>query len=196
MRHRPDTLVCQTESMQSNLLILTKLLHLVPGRLRRQIEELWRLWQFENARRTNPTINRYALLLKAVETGNLLEIRELVCSGLNVNYRLDIHSRCDDGASVLFGAVLYANLEVIRTLLELGADPNLQSIEPALTIYADTPLDVAIQARLLLDWEKYDAVVKLLIEYGAKGYDVSPEREAVIRQEALNWQKTQRKQRK
>lgn len=92
-------------------------------------------------------MSQYGLLLKAVETGNVQQIRVLASSGLDINYRLNINSQCDDGASVLFSAVLHANVEVIRTLLELDADPNFQAVEPALSVYADTPLHVAIQAR-------------------------------------------------
>ena len=132
--------------------------------------------------------NQYNLLLKAVETESVQQIRELASSGLDINYRLNIHSRCDDGASVLFSAVLRGNVEVIRTLLDLGADPNFQAVEPALSIYADSPLDVAIQARNLMDWEKFDPVVHLLIDYGASGYTIEPEKETLIRQRSLDWQ--------
>lgn len=133
-------------------------------------------------------MNQYDLLLKAVETSNVQQIHELANSGLDINHRLDIHSLCDDGASVLFSAVLHANVEVIRTLLELGADPNFRAVEPALTVYADTPLEVVLQARYLMDWEKYNPIVQLLIDYGASGHTIEPEKEALIRQRALDWQ--------
>ena len=119
-------------------------------------------------------MSQYELLLKAVQTSDVHQIRELVSSGLDINHRFNIPNSCDDGASVLFGAVLYANLEVIRTLLELGANPNFRAVEPALSVYADTPLDVAIQARLVMDWEKYNPVVQLLIDYGATGRNSKP----------------------
>lgn len=101
------------------------------------------------------------LLYKAVKTSNVQQIRELAATGR------DINAPCDNGASVLFVAILIANVEVIRTLLELGADPNFQAVEPALSVYADTPLDVAMQARLVMDWEKYNPIVQILIDYGA-----------------------------
>ncbi|MBS1956080.1 MAG: hypothetical protein JST89_17990 [Cyanobacteria bacterium SZAS-4] len=138
-------------------------------------------------------MNLYDLLLKAVETCNVQQIRNLVTSGLDINYRLDIQSRCDDGASVLFSATLHANEEVIRTLLELGADPNFTAVEPALSIYADTPLDVAIQARNLMDWEKYNPIVHLLIDHGASGYKIEPEKKTLIRQRALDWQQKRKR---
>jgi Ankyrin repeat len=133
-------------------------------------------------------MNQYELLLKAVEEGNVEQIRALASSGLDINCRLNINSRCDDGASILFSAVLQANVEVIRALLALGADPNFQASEPALSIYADTPLDVALQARNLMNWEKFDPIVHLLIDSGARGYNIEPEKETLIRQRVLEWQ--------
>ena len=142
---------------------------------------MYRLWGSDKIRSTR-AMNQYGLLLKGVESSDLQQIRELVTSGL------DINNPCDDGASVLFSAVLYANVEVIRTLLELGADPNFQAVEPGLSVYADTPLDVAIQARCVMDWEKYNPIVHLLIDYGATGYVLEPGQEALSRQRALDWQ--------
>ena len=101
------------------------------------------------------------LLYQAVETSDVQQIRKLATSGS------DINTPCDNGATVLFLAVLKANIEVIRTLLELGADPNFQAAEPALSVYADTPLELALQARVVMDWEKYNPIVQLLIDNGA-----------------------------
>jgi len=133
-------------------------------------------------------MNQYDLLLKAVEMSDVRQIRELASGGLDINHRLDINSQCDDGASVLFSAVLHGNVEVVRALLELGANPNFEATEPALSIYADTPLNVAIQARNLMDWEKFDPIVHLLIKHGASGYSIEPDKESVIRQKSLDWQ--------
>lgn len=140
-----------------------------------------RLWGSDKILR-NQTMNQYDLLLKAVETSDVQQIRELATSGLDMN------NPCDDGASVLFSAILIANVEVIRTLLELGADPNFRAVEPALTVYADTPLDVALQARVVMDWEKYNPIVHVLIDYGAIGPTFESGQEALIRQRALDWQ--------
>jgi hypothetical protein len=53
-------------------------------------------------------------------------------------------------------------------MLEHGADPNLQADEPAATIYTERPLDLALQARFLMNWDKYDPIVKLLERFGAR----------------------------
>ncbi len=55
-------------------------------------------------------------------------------------------------------------------------------------MYADTPLEVVLQARYLMDWEKYNTIVQLLIDYGASDHTIEPEKEALIRQRALDWQ--------
>jgi hypothetical protein len=128
------------------------------------------------------TLHPHDLLLEAVIRSDVQRIRDLANSGININ------SRCDDGASVLFNAVLSAKVEVIRTLLELGADPNFKAVEPALTVKAETPLDLALQARNLVNWDKYNPVVLLLIDYGATGYEIKPAKEALMHERALDWQ--------
>lgn len=49
-----------------------------------------------------------------------------------------INARADDGATALFSAMPYANVEIVRTLLSNGADPNLADQ------YGRTPLKMAI----------------------------------------------------
>jgi hypothetical protein len=44
---------------------------------------------------------------------------------------------------------------------------NQVAHEPAATSYAEKPLNPAGQARFLLDWDKYDPIVKLLEAFGA-----------------------------
>lgn len=127
-------------------------------------------------------IYAYEFLLEAVIASDVQRIRDLANSGFDINIR------CADGASVLFNAVLIANVEVVRTLLELGADPNFQAVEPALTLRAETPLELALQSRHLVNWQKYNPVVLLLIEYGASGYAITPEKEALLHERALDWQ--------
>jgi hypothetical protein len=79
---------------------------------------------------------------------------------------LTLNSRCDQGTSALFGAILYANPIIIRLMLEHGPDPNLLAAEPAASIYTEKAVDLARQARFLMDWEKFHPIVKLLEEYG------------------------------
>src|SRR5262245_24916782 len=79
----------------------------------------------------------------------------------------DLNDRCDEGCSVIYGAILEANVAIVRLLLEKGADPNLEAYEPAAIIYAEHPLDLAKQCRFLLDWDRYNPIVALLKEFGA-----------------------------
>ena len=85
----------------------------------------------------------------------------LIEKGIDLNYR------CDQGASALFGAILQGNVSIIKLLLEHGADPNLVADEPTAIIYTEKPLDLAREARFLMDWDKYHPIVKLLEAYGA-----------------------------
>ena len=56
-------------------------------------------------------------------------------------------------------------------MLEQGANPNFLAEEPAASIYTEKPLELAMQARFLMDWDKYHPIVKLLEEYGATDAD-------------------------
>jgi len=49
-------------------------------------------------------------------------------------------------------------------------------------------VDLALQARVVMDWEKYNPIVHVLIDYGAIGPTFESEEEALIRQRALDWQ--------
>ena len=101
-------------------------------------------------------VNLHEQLMAAIAEDNVDEVERLVQSGLNLN------ARCDQGASALYGAILCGNVSVIRLMLEHGADPNLLADEPAAFTYTEKPLDLAMQARFLMDWDKYHPIVKLL----------------------------------
>jgi ankyrin repeat protein len=100
-------------------------------------------------------------LLVAVLAGDGDEVRPLIAKGG------DINTRCDQGASVLFGACLAGDVEMVRLLLDLGADPNLEAEEPASVFYAPKALDMVMQAQFLMDWSKYTPVFELLLSRGA-----------------------------
>ena len=106
-------------------------------------------------------IDVYEQLMRAVVEDNVEEVQRLIENGI------DLNSRCDQGASALSGAILHGNLSIIRLMLEHSADPNLLADEPAATIYCEKPLDLALQARFLMDWDKYHRIVKLLESFGA-----------------------------
>lgn len=106
-------------------------------------------------------IDVYEQFITAVVDNDVREVSHLIEKGIDLNYR------CDQGASALFGAILQGNVSIIRLMLEHGADPNLVADEPAATIYTEKPLDLARQARFLMDWDKYHPIVKLLEAFGA-----------------------------
>lgn len=127
----------------------------------------------------------YEQLMTAVVADNTNEVRRLIAMGIDLNHR------CDQGASVLFGAILHGNPLVVRLFLEHGADPNLIADEPAASIYTDKPLALARQARFLMDWDKYAPIVGLLAEFGAtdsEGRVESTEDLLAVETRARAWQ--------
>src|SRR5262249_52839088 len=107
----------------------------------------------------------YEQLMKAIVEENPDEVQRLIVPGVDLNHR------CDQGASVLFGEFLCGNLSIVSSLLENGANPNLIAAEPAATIYTEKPLELARQARFLLDWDKFSPIVNLLVQFGATDSD-------------------------
>ena len=124
-------------------------------------------------------------LMIAIVEEKLDELQRLIQSGL------DLNARCDQGASALYGAILHGNTSIIRMMLEHGADPNFIADEPAASIYTEKPLELAMQARFLMDWDKYHPIVKLLEEFGATDSDGCVESSTdlnVSEQRAKEWQ--------
>src|SRR5215207_4371323 len=129
--------------------------------------------------------NLHEQLITATVEDNVGEVQRLIQSGL------DLNARCDQGASALYGAILQGNTSIIQLMLEHGADPNLIADEPAASIYTEKPLELAMQARFLMDWDKYHPIVKLLEEFGAKdsGGCVESSDDLKVREErAKEWQ--------
>jgi hypothetical protein len=124
-------------------------------------------------------------LITAIVKDNVGEVSRLIQDGLDLNVR------CDQGASALFVAILQGNITILQLMLEHGADPNLVADEPAATIYAEKPLELAMQSRFLLDWEIYHPIVKLLEQYRATDSDgcvESGDKLEVRKRRAKEWQ--------
>lgn len=84
----------------------------------------------------------------------------------------------DQGVTPIFWAVLEGHVPLVRAMLDAGADPNRRAEEPDDFMYAaPTPLDLAMQARFLVNWDKYQPIVELLLARGAKCLDGSGELE-------------------
>ena len=104
-------------------------------------------------------------LLAAIANGQIEKAKSLTRTGI------DLNAPCDHGASVLFPAILSGDVSLVRLMLEQGADPNFVAEEPGATIYAEKPLELAKQARFLLDREKYQPIAELLNQFGATGIE-------------------------
>ena len=99
----------------------------------------------------------------AIQSEDVADVKQFISDEYNLN-ALNEH-----GAPVLYFAVARGNLEIIRLLLENGADVNFAPDEEfAATAYGETALDIAQQMRVLMNWDKYQPVVKLLLKFGAK----------------------------
>ena len=105
--------------------------------------------------------NLHEQLLTAIAESNVGEAKRLVQGGIDLNVP------CDQGASALYAAILSGDVSLVRMMLEHGANPNFLADEPAASIYTEKPLDLAMQARFLMDWDKYHPIVKLLEKFGA-----------------------------
>ena len=104
----------------------------------------------------------YEELLDAIADKDLTRASELVRSGL------DLDVPCDEGASALYPAILTGDVSLVRLMLEFGSNPNFIAHEPAASIYTEKPLELAKQARFLIDWDTYNPIVSILEEFGAK----------------------------
>ena len=79
---------------------------------------------------------------------------------------LNRHS--EDGGTVLMHAIISGDIQAVSTLLSAGADPNLEAIGDASDYLASTPLSLALQARHLMDYDRYNPIVDCLIRAGAE----------------------------
>ena len=69
---------------------------------------------------TNPALQHELLI--AIESQDLLRVRQSIAAGSDVN----LPTRSPDGDTPLIRAVVAGNLEILKALLELGADVNLR----------------------------------------------------------------------
>ncbi|HEX6715741.1 MAG TPA: ankyrin repeat domain-containing protein [Pyrinomonadaceae bacterium] len=102
-------------------------------------------------------------LLAAIDKDDLKTATQILATGIDLN----VPCAELDGAPALFFAILKGNYTIVQLLLEHGADPNYRADEPVASLYTAKPLDLARQARMLMDWEKYHVIVKLLEQFGA-----------------------------
>jgi ankyrin repeat protein len=84
-----------------------------------------------------------------------------------IEHGVPLETRNEEGATALFLAVMAADAACVEILLAAGADPNAVAEEPAATIYAELPLNLANQARFYMNDERYARIIELLKSYGA-----------------------------
>ncbi len=92
-------------------------------------------------------------LLEAARKSDAAKVKDLLAKGANVN------AKSPYGATPLFFACDRGSVEVVKVLLEHGADVNVQD-----TFYRATPLAWALN-------KGKPEIIKLLVEGGAKGLD-------------------------
>jgi len=80
---------------------------------------------------TREGMQQYFKLKKAIQKGDQKQIRELVAKGVSIN------GVPDDTPAPLFVAVYSGNVDLVKMMLELGADPRV-------TFYGETPLQSAL----------------------------------------------------
>ncbi len=110
---------------------------------------------------TEKTMESFDKFVLAIEQNNIFEIERIILDGFALN------EPDEDGAPVLYAAIMHGNLEIVRLLLERGADSNFVAEEPAATVYDEKPLSLAQGLRFIMNWEKYHPIAKLLVEFGA-----------------------------
>lgn len=131
-------------------------------------------------------------LLAAIDNDDVRQASQLIATGIDLN----VPCAELDGAPALFLAILKGNLAMVQLLLEHGANPNHWADEPAATIYTAKPLDLAREARLLMDWDKYHAIVELLEKFGASDENGEVDSSDCLNQtkvEAKEWQSQKQK---
>ena len=114
---------------------------------------------------------RHDQLLSAIDQDDVKTASEILPDGI------DLNQPCAelDGAPALFLAILKGN----AAMVQLAA------------IYTAKPLNLARQAHLLMDWEKYHAIVEILERFGGTDEDGHIDSSDLIettKAEAKRWQ--------
>ncbi len=94
-------------------------------------------------------------LFQAIEEGDAKKVKELVANGVDVN-EMDRY-----WATVLIRAIENNKLEIVKILLEAGADPNKQNQSSG-----EMPLDYAIEKVRYLN--KDSGIIEELLKHGAR----------------------------
>jgi len=134
------------------------------------------------SRPVSPAISR---VLQGISGGDLTALNAAIRECQAIDERLP------DGESALFHAVLSGRIELVEAMLVGGADPNFRAMEPAEDSLAPTPLELAQQARFLMDWERYHPIAVLLQMHAARdreGLTDTPKLLKAMKARARSWQ--------
>lgn len=108
-----------------------------------------------------PALTKSDQLQEAARKGDAAAVKKLLDEGVDVNTKFRY------GATALFYACDHGHLEVVKVLLDKGADPTIKD-----TFYGFTPLMLAVNPAQKRKPE-HTEIAKLLIAKGAPGKDVA-----------------------
>ena len=100
-------------------------------------------------------------LLETMIEGHSDDLLSFLDTGGDAN-TLDPRWNC----SIIFHAVFGGNIKAVEALVKAGANVNHPAKDPASDILAATPTALAVQCRMMIDYDKYDSIVKLLEDHG------------------------------
>lgn len=107
-------------------------------------------------------------LIAAVRAGDIGEVRRSISAGSDLDQRLPIVGSVDDDYTALGIAVRERNIDILRVLLEAGADPHLEiGLMRGTLVHEASFLGYADVLRLLLGWRGKDEDDR--IDLGAVG---------------------------
>ena len=109
-------------------------------------------------------------VFEKIDDSKYSELLEYLENGGDPNLVNKSHSDdYENGETLIFHAVIGAQLKVLELLINKGADVNYQISDNYFShdCLAENPLSLALQCRFLMDYEKYDPVVKILEKSGA-----------------------------
>ena len=110
-------------------------------------------------------------IFNCVDDSKYSELLEYLRHGGDANLVLKFHDNdFEGGETLIFHAVLGAQIEVLKLLITHGADVNYKIPEKYMSCdaLAETPLSLPRQCRRFLDQEKYNPIVEILEMNGAE----------------------------